>query len=543
MDMDRGVTLFLIKKRMQAFQSFAVFLMGVLFFSGMFVSSLEAAVDLTGTITKVKVKEKRAGLKLVVKFDACNVGNDAVVVPLVVSLFKSDDQDLSGDDLLLQSFLIQTTIGSGQCALTDKGKRHKFKVKNLTDLSNSFALVVIDFENVITENDEKNNIFSAAITVPNDGRETDGPGSGPGSDESVTSMVTAAQGEFIYQADNPRGQGSGNILQITKSLGEVSASVALPAGSFALAGLAVGPEYVWVTSPENDKLHRVEKSAFSSVETFDVEAGSKPWGIAVGETRVWVTHQDANKVISYSRIDGAMVDTFDYQQSGVSGRRPWGIAVDNSWVWVANSGDVSGPASDTIIKLFRSNGGFEKEIDVDPHIASLSPRVPMHGILSDGLNVWVVANELITGSPVSSSRVGGSLIQYNIVNDGNSIPPTFFDRTVLGQVPQYLTLNDEHVWVSHLAESFVTKVSKFTNNIVGNSSLPVGPFGRGLSVSGGTVWIASDGLDAINTGGLLKLDIDVISEPATLVEGGELSLSFGDMTGSIYDMIFGDGDI
>ncbi len=501
-------------------------LVGMFLFSGITVGHVYAAVDLTGKITKVKVKEKQAGLKLVVKLEVCNAGNETVTGPVMVSLFGSSDQNISDNDDLLQSFMIEKDINSGQCALNDKGKLHKFKVKKLADLEGTFAIVVIDFDEVITESDEENNIFTSQISFLL-----------PDVEGGSESPINNAEDAFIYQADNPRAQGFGSVLRINKSLGQVDASVALPPGSFALAGIAVGPNYVWVTSPGNDKLHRVEKSSFSSVETFDLEPNSKPWGIAVGETKVWVTHQAANKIISYSRTTGSVVNIFDYQTSLVSGRRPWGIAVDNSWVWVANNGDISGPESDTVIKLFRSNGGFEKEINVDPHMASLSPRSSLLGILSDGLNVWIVSNELTPGSAVSSSGIGGSLIQYNIVNT-DSIGPFFPDRTLLGQAPQYLALNDTHVWVTHLAESFVTKVFKFTNAVIGSSSLPVGPVGRGVSISDDKVWIASAGQDANNTSGMLQLDTAAITEPAGLLEGGELGLSFGDMTGQVYNMFF-----
>jgi len=128
-----------------------------------------AAVDLTGTVTNVKVKKKETGEKLVIKVELCNAGEDEATGPFDTALFLSEDAILDDDDLFLQTFTINR-IKPEQCKRSNQGKR-KFKVSGLEATGGQFAIVVIDAGNVIAESNETNNILVQQIEDGNGGNQ------------------------------------------------------------------------------------------------------------------------------------------------------------------------------------------------------------------------------------------------------------------------------------------------------------------------------------------------------------------------------------
>ena len=70
--------------------------------------------DLTGSVLKVKVKEKQDGLKLVVKVESCNVGSAIAVGPFRVSLLLSENNVLDGGDSFPAAFPI-VVLAPGAC--------------------------------------------------------------------------------------------------------------------------------------------------------------------------------------------------------------------------------------------------------------------------------------------------------------------------------------------------------------------------------------------------------------------------------------------
>lgn len=121
-----------------------------------------AEVDLTGTVTKVTVKEKAMGEKLVIKVELCNVGEDEATGPFETVLFLSEDAIWDDDDLFLQAFTINR-IKPGQCKRSNQ-ERRKFKVSGLEATGGKFAIVVIDDGNVIDESNEDNNTVVQQIS-------------------------------------------------------------------------------------------------------------------------------------------------------------------------------------------------------------------------------------------------------------------------------------------------------------------------------------------------------------------------------------------
>lgn len=120
--------------------------------------------DLIGTITKVKVKEKDDGFKLIVRSEVCNWGTATARGPFHVALYLSENDTLERDeDRLLDSFSINK-INPAKCKQSTKGKRTlKGRGLDRDDLRGRFAILVIDDASVITEQIESNNIAAQPV--------------------------------------------------------------------------------------------------------------------------------------------------------------------------------------------------------------------------------------------------------------------------------------------------------------------------------------------------------------------------------------------
>ncbi|HIA14391.1 MAG TPA: hypothetical protein EYN74_05820, partial [Nitrospirales bacterium] len=117
---------------------------GIFLFCGITVGHVYAAADLTGTITKVTLKEKSDGNKLTVKLTISNIGTDTATGPFFVQLWLSEDARLSIDDEALDFFTIKK-IKAG------KAKTRKFKVRGLDDVAGKGVIVSLDGGGAVAE--------------------------------------------------------------------------------------------------------------------------------------------------------------------------------------------------------------------------------------------------------------------------------------------------------------------------------------------------------------------------------------------------------
>ena len=371
----------------------------------------------------------------------------------------------------------------------------------------------------------------------------------------------------IECTDSSNDPSIAKILKISKAGGLVMDEFTFPIGTgrAAGAGIAVGPEFVWFTSPSTNEFGRIRKSELSghlmdnccnaTAEYFSGTGLDKPYGIAVGIDKVWITHQDSERVASYSRTSGEEIDNIDYGVEGIVGRVPWGVAVDSNSVWVTNHGSLFG--TDSVIQINRQTGVLIREILIEPHINSISPRATVAGIYSDGDFLWLPTNELVpTTNNVSVSGLSGTLIKFDIDEDVN-FPVSGDNRLVIGDAPIYITGNNSRVWVTHAASNTVVAVDKATMAVIDDTSL--GTFqlsedtlGRGISYSNGnslpndywfntsvaTVQIGDRRTcsDTPDTKVGLKLKS---SQYGAINLGGNTAPSFGDMSGWLYDHSFG----
>lgn len=130
--------------------------------------------DLTGSVLKVKVKEKQDGFKLIVKVEVCNVGSAAAVGPFRVALMLSENAVLDGNDSFPAAFPIDE-LAPGACHKPVKGAG-KFKVGGLEAIHGHTAFIRIDDGGVVTESNETNNGISTLIP---EASATGGPVGGP----------------------------------------------------------------------------------------------------------------------------------------------------------------------------------------------------------------------------------------------------------------------------------------------------------------------------------------------------------------------------
>ncbi len=120
--------------------------------------------DLSATITKVTVRIRPTGHKLVVKLEICNDGDD-VAGPFPVSLFLSTDATWDDNDDLLQSFMIDA-LGPSACIQSTKAD-YRFKVPKLDSLDALFAIVVLDpNSDVANELVTTNNVLVESLQGP-----------------------------------------------------------------------------------------------------------------------------------------------------------------------------------------------------------------------------------------------------------------------------------------------------------------------------------------------------------------------------------------
>ena len=117
--------------------------------------------DLTGSVLKVKVKEKQDGFKLVVKVEICNVGSAVAVGPFRVALLLSKNAVLDANDSFPAAFPIDE-LSPGACHKPVKGAG-KFRVGGLEAIHGYTAFIRIDDGGVVTESNETNNGIATLI--------------------------------------------------------------------------------------------------------------------------------------------------------------------------------------------------------------------------------------------------------------------------------------------------------------------------------------------------------------------------------------------
>jgi len=119
----------------------------------------------------------------------------------------------------------------------------------------------------------------------------------------------------------------GAVARIDEATGKVVARTRVPATS--VAGIAVGSDAAWVTSPSDGTLWRVVADGSSALGSVDVGAGAGD--VAVGDGSVWVANPLQGTVTQVATGTSAVVRTIPL------GGVPRSLAVADGRVWVTVS--------------------------------------------------------------------------------------------------------------------------------------------------------------------------------------------------------------
>jgi YVTN family beta-propeller protein len=95
------------------------------------------------------------------------------------------------------------------------------------------------------------------------------------------------------------------------------------------AGLAVGPDAIWMTDTDADNVTRIDPTGLAT----SIAVGHYPTGIAIGYGGVWVADYADDDVRRIDPGTEAVTTTIPV------GSAPTGVATGGGGVWVANSGD------------------------------------------------------------------------------------------------------------------------------------------------------------------------------------------------------------
>jgi DNA-binding SARP family transcriptional activator/ABC-type branched-subunit amino acid transport system substrate-binding protein/sugar lactone lactonase YvrE len=145
----------------------------------------------------------------------------------------------------------------------------------------------------------------------------------------VQAVATGSAGVWALGTD-------GAVARLDPSTGKVLARTRVPATS--VAGIAVGTDAAWVTSPSDGILWRVTADAEPTLGS--VAVGQGAGDVAAGDETVWIANPLSGTVTQVSTATTAVVRTV--QLGGV----PRSLAVDGDRVWASVSNLGAPPVSD-----------------------------------------------------------------------------------------------------------------------------------------------------------------------------------------------------
>ena len=180
--------------------------------------------------------------------------------------------------------------------------------------------------------------------------------------------------------------GGSTLSALSPVSGNLMATVALPSAPF---GVAFGAGSVWVTSPADDRLTRVDPRGGRVSQQIPV--GTEPTAVTFGLGSVWVANSLDSTVTRVSPSTDAVVVVIPV------GDGPDALAVAGGSVWAANR------LSATLTRI-RPGG-----IDPAPSVVQVggSPvalTAATRGDAGSGRGVWVAAGPAVSARPTSGKR-------------------------------------------------------------------------------------------------------------------------------------------
>jgi YVTN family beta-propeller protein len=331
------------------------------------------------------------------------------------------------------------------------------------------------------------------------------------------------------------------------AVGAISASggairTVVPLGT-SPAGVATGDGAVWVASPNQNTVSRIDPAARAVVQT--IQVGSSPTGVAVGAGAVWVSDYYGQSV---SRIDPAadrVVQTIPV------GSAPTGVAVGDGSVWVANATDgtvsridaVSGAVSDTIAL----GGAGATDVAVGAGSVWVSDETGDRVVQIDPQADQVIATVNVGSGPTAIAVGFGSVWVTNSLDGTVSrIDPatSAVQATIeVGDGAGAMATGNGAVWVSDQYAGTVSRIDPTTDGVT--RTISVGSLPEGVAVADGLVWVGARAAATSHRGGTVTAlgsgVLDTLDPIFTADLGGLLALTNDGLTG--YQQVGGSGSV
>jgi YVTN family beta-propeller protein len=253
---------------------------------------------------------------------------------------------------------------------------------------------------------------------------------------SSSSALAAVEGNAAGVVDSHSGQ-----LTAAIPVKSAPASVTFGAGS------------IWMTSPGDDTVVRIDPTAKSVIQTIPV--GNGPVGIAYDGRFIWVANS----------LDGT-VSQIDPRQDGGAvvhkttvGNGPTGVTYGERAVWVTNSTDG------TVTRIDPGTGQASPAIAVDAGADAIAA--------GDGA-VWV------TGEAAGKvSKIDPKAMQV-------------IDTVGVGSGPAAIAIGTDGVWVANSQDDTVSRIDPGTDAETEKIQVGDNPSGVAVSADGRTVWVTNE---------------------------------------------------
>jgi peptide/nickel transport system substrate-binding protein len=213
--------------------------------------------------------------------------------------------------------------------------------------------------------------------------------------------------------------------------------------------IAAGGGALWVTSPDEQTVSRVEPDTGGVRQT--IRVGSGPTGVAADDHGVWVANSLDGTV---SRIDPRT--NTEVQKIRVGGT-PLAVALGPRSVWIASRDDES------IARLDSRTGDRSARVPVGP-----APRALAFGFNS----VWV-ADE-----------------KRGVVFRVDPAEKRVVDTITVGNGPVAVAVGDGSVWVANNLDGTVSRIDPGRGVVVATITSGDGP--RGIAVTRDGVWVSNE---------------------------------------------------
>ena len=316
----------------------------------------------------------------------------------------------------------------------------------------------------------------------------------------------------------------------------------VPLGS-SPSGVASGDGAVWVASPNENTVARIDPAARAVVQT--IQVGSSPTGVSVGAGAVWVTDYYDQTV---SRVDPSV----DRVVQTISvGNGPTGVAVGDGSVWVANASDgtvsrinaVSGDVSDTIAL----DGAGATDVAVGADSVWVSDETGDRVVQIDPQADQVIATINVGSGPTAIAVGFGSVWVTNSLDGTVSrIDPATdsVQATIgVGDGAGALAIGKGAVWVADQYAGTVARIDPATDSVT--RTISVGNLPQGVAIADGLVWVGARAAATSHRGGTLTVlgtGVADTSDPVLTVNLlGVLPLTNDGLTA--YQQVGGSGSV